>query len=173
MSDLDLERILELREVVRRSSDPNAFAFLRGMEEARWAIVEAEGVPGAVVGMVGAIPLGKIGILCHLAVRHDYRKMGLGVRLSSWAVSYLRSRGAEVVRLDATHRAEALYRSLGFELTSRRVTYRLEGATLSTGAGCAVAKPTVERECLEYNAARVRRSARALRRGRWSFGADR
>lgn len=130
MSDLDLERILELREVVRWSSDPNAFAFLRGMEEARWAIVEAEGVPGAVVGMVGAIPLGKIGILCHLAVRHDYRKMGLGVRLSSWAVSYLRSRGAEVVRLDATHRAEALYRSLGFELTSRRVTYRLEGATL-------------------------------------------
>ncbi len=91
--------------------------------------------------------------------------MSLGVRLSFWAVSYLRSRGAEVVRLDATHWAEALYRSLGFELTSRRVTYRLEGATLSTGAGSVVTKPTVERECLEYNAARVRRSARALRRG--------
>ena len=130
MSDLDLERILELRKVVRWSSDPNAFALLRGMEEARWAIVEVEGVPGAVVGMVGAIPLGEIGILCHLAVHHDYRRMGLGVRLSSWAVSYLRSRGAEAVRLDATRRAEALYRSLGFELASRRVTYRLEGATL-------------------------------------------
>ena len=48
------------------------------------------------VGMVGAVPFGEVSILCHLAVHNDYRKLRLGVRLSSWAVSYLRSRGAEV-----------------------------------------------------------------------------
>ncbi len=39
--------------------------------------------------MVGAVPLGEIGILCHLATHHAYRKAGLGATLSSWAVSYL------------------------------------------------------------------------------------
>ena len=38
MDDLDIERILELRKVVRWSADPNAFDLLRGMREARWAL---------------------------------------------------------------------------------------------------------------------------------------
>ena len=127
MNDVDLERILEFRTVVSWSADPRAFGLLRGMKEAHWAV--AEGVPSALVGMVGAVPLGNIGILCHLAVHHDYRKNGLGARLTSWAVSYLRSRGAKVVRLDSTAEAEGLYRSLGFEPVSRRTVYRLEGGT--------------------------------------------
>jgi GNAT superfamily N-acetyltransferase len=112
MSDPDLERTLELRETVRWSADPRAFGLLREMKEARWAI--AEDGP-AVVGMVGAVPLGEVGILCHLPVRHDYRKLGLGSALSSWSVSYLRSQGAKIVRLDSTHGAKGLYESLGFE----------------------------------------------------------
>ena len=128
MDDPDLERVLELRKTVRWSADPRAFGLLRGMGDARWAIAEAEGSRGAAAGMVGAVPLGEIGILCHLAVHHDYRKMGVGAKLSSWAVSYLRSRGAKVVRLDATRQAESLYSSLGFKPTSRRTSYRLEGA---------------------------------------------
>ena len=130
MNDLDLGCILEFRKTVRWAADPKAFDLLRGMRGPRWAIAQAEGTPGTVVGMVGAVPLGKVGILCHLAVHHDYRKMGLGIGLSSWAVSYLHSQGARVVRLDSTHQAESLYRSLGFESTSRRATYRLEGAAL-------------------------------------------
>jgi ribosomal protein S18 acetylase RimI-like enzyme len=100
------------------------------MREARWAIAEAKGASDAVVGMVGAVPLGGIGILCHLAVHRDYHKLGLGTVLSSWAVSYLRSQGTRVVRLDSTRQAESLYRSLGFKPTSRRAAYRLEGAAL-------------------------------------------
>ena len=113
MGETDLERILGLRSVVRWSADPRAFDLLRGVRDARWAVAEAPS--GDLAGMVGAVPLGDIGILCHLAVRDGYRGLGLGALLSSWAVTYLRSRGAKTVRLYSTLRAEGLYRSLGFE----------------------------------------------------------
>jgi GNAT superfamily N-acetyltransferase len=132
MGDLDLRRILELRSVVRWSADPNAFDLLLGMRDARWAVAEAP--DGALAGMVGAVPLGRIGILCHLAVRDDYRKMGLGAQLSSWAVLYLRSRGARVVRLYSTRQAEGLYLSLGFRSRSARTVYRLGEAPQSLRA---------------------------------------
>lgn len=126
MDDVDLERILELRAVVRWSADPRAFDLLRGIREARWAVAEAS--DGALVGMVGAVPFGRIGVLCHLAVHDDHRKLGLGVRLSSWAVAYLRSRGAATVRLYSTQAAEKLYRTLGFAALAPRAVYRLEEA---------------------------------------------
>lgn len=126
MTGLDVERILELRSVVSWSADPEAFGFLRGVRDARWAVAEGFGEPLA--GMVGAVPLGETGILCHLAVRQDYRGRGLGTALSSWAVSYLRSRGARRIRLDSTPQAEKLYRSLGFEAVAQRTIYRLERA---------------------------------------------
>ncbi len=124
MDDVDLGRVRELRSVVRWAADPRAFDLLRGMRYARWAVAEA--ADGSLAGMVGAVPLGGIGVLCHLAVRDDYRKMGLGRRLSSWAVLYLRSRGAQVVRLYSTRRAEGLYRSMGFRPIAPRTVYRLE-----------------------------------------------
>jgi GNAT superfamily N-acetyltransferase len=124
MSDADLERILELRSVVRWSADPRAFDLLRGLRGARWSV--AEGPDGALAGMVGAVPLGNIGILCHLAVHDEYRGLGLGGLLSSWVVAYLRSRGAKTVRLYSTRKAEGLYRSLGFKEVTPRTVYRLE-----------------------------------------------
>jgi GNAT superfamily N-acetyltransferase len=124
MDDADLERIMELRSVVRWAADPRAFDLLRGVRCARWAVAEAP--DGALTGMVGAVPLGEIGILCHLAVHDGYRGSGLGALLSSWAVAYLRSRGAKTVRLYSTRKAEGLYRSLGFGETAPRTVYRLE-----------------------------------------------
>jgi ribosomal protein S18 acetylase RimI-like enzyme len=124
MDDADLERILELRSIVRWSADPKAFDLLRGVRDARWAVVEAP--DGDLAGMVGAVPLGDIGVLCHLAVHDGYRGLGLGALLSSWAVAYLKSRGAKMVRLYSTIRAEGLYRSLGFEEVTTRTVYRLE-----------------------------------------------
>lgn len=126
MTRSDLERVLELRSVVRWSADPRAFDLLGGFGGARWAVAEAQ--DGALAGMVGAVPLGDIGILCQLAVRDVYRKAGLGRRLSSWAVTYLRSRGAKTVRLYSTREAEGLYRSLGFEPVTPRTIYRLREA---------------------------------------------
>ena len=131
MGDVDLERVRELRSVVRWAADPRAFDLLRGMREARWAVAEAP--DGSLAGMVGAVPLGRIGVLCHLAVRDDHRNMGLGVRLSAWAVLYLRSRGAGMVRLYSTRRAEGLYRSLGFRPGAPRTVYRLDEATREGG----------------------------------------
>ena len=131
MSDVDLERVRELRSVVRWAADPRAFDLLRGMREARWAVAEAP--DGSLAGMVGAVPLGRIGVLCHLAVREDHRNMGLGVRLSAWAVLYLRSQGAQMVRLYSTRRAEGLYRSLGFRPGAPRTVYRLDAATRRGG----------------------------------------
>jgi ribosomal protein S18 acetylase RimI-like enzyme len=131
MGDVDLERVLELRSVVRWAADPRAFDLLRGMREARWAVAEAS--DGSLAGMVGAVPLGRIGVLCHLAVRDDHRNLGLGVRLSAWAVAYLRSQGAEVIRLYSTRQAEGLYRSLGFRPCAPRTVYRLDEATRAGG----------------------------------------
>jgi ribosomal protein S18 acetylase RimI-like enzyme len=124
MNDADLERILELRSIVRWSADPRAFDLLRGVRDARWAVAEAP--DGDLAGMVGAVPLGEIGVLCHLAVHDGYRGLGLGALLSTWAVAYLRSRGAKMARLYSTVRAEGLYRSLGFEEVTPRTVYRLE-----------------------------------------------
>jgi ribosomal protein S18 acetylase RimI-like enzyme len=112
MSDTDLERILELRSAVRWSAHPRAFDLLRGVRDARWAVAEVPN--GSMAGMVGAVPMGDIGILYHLAVRDEHRGSGLGTGLSSWAVAYLRSRSVKTVRLYSTRRAEGLYRSLGF-----------------------------------------------------------
>jgi GNAT superfamily N-acetyltransferase len=131
MGDVDLERVRELRSVVRWAADPQAFDLLRGMREARWAVADAS--DGSLAGMVGAVPLGRIGVLCHLAVRDDHRNMGLGVRLSAWAVAYLRSQGAEVIRLYSTRQAEGLYRSLGFRPCAPRTVYRLDEATRAGG----------------------------------------
>jgi ribosomal protein S18 acetylase RimI-like enzyme len=124
MDEADLERILELRTVVRWSADPRAFDLLRGVRDARWAVAEAP--DGSLTGMVGAVPLGSVGVLCHLAVRDGYRRLGLGADLSSWAISYLKSRGVGTVRLYATRQAEGLYRSLGFRGLESRTVYRLE-----------------------------------------------
>jgi GNAT superfamily N-acetyltransferase len=124
MNEADLERILELRSIVRWSADPRAFDLLRGVRDARWAVAEAP--DGELAGMVGAVPLGDIGVLCHLAVHDGHRGLGLGALLSSWAVAYLRSRGAKMVRLYSTLRAEGLYRSLGFEEVTPRTVYWLE-----------------------------------------------
>jgi ribosomal protein S18 acetylase RimI-like enzyme len=124
MDDADLERILELRSIVRWSADPRAFDLLRSVRDARWAVAEAP--DGDLAGMVGAVPLGDIGVLCHLAVHDGHRGLGLGALLSSWAVAYLKSRSAKKIRLYSTLQAEGLYRSLGFEEVTPRTVYRLE-----------------------------------------------
>jgi len=166
MSDSDLERILELRSVVRWSADPRAFDLLRGVRDARWAVAEAP--DGSLAGMVGAVPLGDIGILCHLAVHDEHRGSGLGARLSSWAVVYLRSRGAKTVRLYSTRRAEGLYRSLGFGETMPRTVYRLEEAG-RRAYGCAPETSDGHRvETLAFGDLPELYGV-----DRWSYGADR
>ncbi len=163
MDDVDLGRILELRSVVRWAADPNAFEILRGMRDARWAVAEAP--DGTLAGMVGAVPLGVVGIVCHLAVRDDHRKLGLGQTLSSWAVLYLRSRGAETVRLYSTTQAEGLYRSLGFRAGAPRTVYRLEEAP-SGGA-------RVEAEGYRVETLSFGDLPELYGVDHWSYGADR
>lgn len=124
MTDGDLARIMELRSVVKWPADPDAFDLLRGMRDVRWAV--AEGSDGAICGMVGAVSLGGVGVLCHLAVRREYRNIGLGASLTAWAVAYLKSRGSSVIRLYTTPEAEGLYKVMGFEPGEFRTVYRLE-----------------------------------------------
>lgn len=125
MEDVDLGRIRKLRSVVRWATDPSTFDLLRGMRDVRWSVAETQ--DGVFAGMIGAVPLGRLGIVCHLAVRDENRGRGVGAKLSRWAVAYLRSRGAEKIRLYSTPRAENLYRSAGFRPVTPRVIYRLEG----------------------------------------------
>ena len=134
----DVERVLELRSVVRWATDPRAFDLLRGVRDARWFVAEAP--DGGLAGMVGAVPLGTVGIFCHLAVHHDHRGLGLGAELSAWAVAYLKGRGARTVRLYATGPAEGIYRSLGFREMGRRTVYQLEGSLPEAAPGSADAR---------------------------------
>lgn len=120
----DLGHIQELRSVVSWSADPRAFDLLRGMRDARWTVAETR--DGGLVGMIGAVPLGGVGIICHLAVHDGYRGLGIGARLTSWAIAYLRSRGTGLIRLHSTRQAEGIYRSAGFVPKTVRTVYRLE-----------------------------------------------
>lgn len=124
MRDADLDRVRTLRSIVGWEADPRAFDLLRGTRDARWAVTETR--DGNLIGMIGAVPLGSVGIICHLAVHDGYRRLGLGARLTSWAVAYLRSRGASLIRLYSTRSAERIYLSAGFEPTTLRTVYRLE-----------------------------------------------
>ena len=177
MNDVDLWRILELRETVRWSADPRAFDLLRGMGEARWAVAEDGGRSDAgVVGMVGAVPLGDVGILCHLAVDHRYRGLGLGARLTGWAISYLLSRRVKSVRLDSTRDAEGLYRSMGFEPVFARTEYRLEGGALAArlrGDGYRGARGFSEAEGLRVAPLLFGDLPELCGVDLWSYGADR
>lgn len=134
----DVERVLELRSVVRWAADPRAFDLLRGVRDARWFVAEAP--DGGLAGMVGAVPLGRLGVLCHLAVHHEYRGLGLGRDLSAWAAAYLKSRGTKTIRLYATGPAEGVYRSLGFREMGRRTVYRLDGPARKTAPESAEAR---------------------------------
>ena len=129
----DVERVLELRSVVRWATDPRAFDLLRGVRDARWFVAEAP--DGGLAGMVGAVPLGAVGILCHLAVHHEHRGLGLGRDLSAWAVAYLKGRGTGTIRLYSTAPAEGLYRALGFREMARRTVYRLDGPARKAAPG--------------------------------------
>ncbi len=133
MHDADLDRVLELRSVVRWSADPRAFDLLRGVRGARWAVAEAQ--DGSLTGMVGAVPLGGVGIICHLAVHDEHRGSGLGALLSYWAVTYLKSRGARTIRLYSTQQAEGLYRSIGFHKIAPRTVYWLGQARQTSVSG--------------------------------------
>ena len=125
--------------------------------------------------MVGAVLLGEVGILCHLAVRRDYRKLGLGSALSSWSVSYLRSRGAKVVRLDSTRGAKRLYESLGFESVSRRSVYRMEGGILTARlrGSCSVDEQAARTRGLRVTPLLFSDLPELYGVDRWSFGGDR
>ena len=164
LDDLDLGRVRDLRSVVRWSADPRAFDLLRGSRDARWTVAEAP--DGSLAGMVGAVPLGAVGVLCHLAVHHDFRGLGLGADLISWAVAYLRSRGARLIRLYSTRRAEGLYVSLGFALVASRTVYRLE----ETPRGNLRREWTVGHR---VETMLLRDLPEVYGADRWSYGADR
>lgn len=162
MNDADLELVRELRSKVSWSGDPRAFDLLRGMRDARWTVAEAP--DGTLAGMVGAVPLGDIGILCHLAVRGGYRRSGIGARLTAWAVAYLRSRGASLIRLYSTRQAEKIYRAAGFKPTAPRTVYRLgeKFRELRAQQGACLIEPLSQSGLPEVYGV-----------DRWSYGADR
>jgi GNAT superfamily N-acetyltransferase len=163
MDDPDLVGVLKLRDLVPWCTLPEAFeVLLEGIPSARWAVAKAP--DGALVGMVGAVSLGKVGILCHLAVHPAHRGQDLGTKLTRWAISRLRSQGVEVVRLESTPEAERLYVALAFRGVGRRILYRrgekLEGL-LAVGEKYRVV-PLKARDLPELYVA-----------DRWSFGGDR
>ena len=66
------------------------------------------------VGQAMGITTGSLGCLGMVIIHEDYRRRGIGTSLTTHALNYLRNRGAQTIRLDATPEAYNIYRKLGF-----------------------------------------------------------
>lgn len=72
-------------------------------------------VDGKPVGHVFSISYDHLGWIGLLRVDPDYRNRGIGSELMRKAISYLRSKGVKVIKLEAVQKAVNLYRRLGFK----------------------------------------------------------
>jgi ribosomal protein S18 acetylase RimI-like enzyme len=72
-------------------------------------------IDGKYVGHVFSISYGHLGWIGLLRVDPKHRNRGIGSELTRKAISYLRSKGAKTVKLEAVQEAVNLYRRLGFK----------------------------------------------------------
>jgi len=75
-------------------------------------VVKQNGEP---VGIVTTTTYGKLAWVGSLIVLEHYRGKGVGSELMKHAISYLKTKGVETIRLDAASKAIPLYKRLGFK----------------------------------------------------------
>jgi len=80
-----------------------------------------------IVGVANAIMNGDTGWLAHIIVDEEYRRMGIGYKLTEHLIEYLHRNGCKTLLLIATEMGEGLYRKFGFTTVSEYLFF--EGGT--------------------------------------------
>jgi predicted N-acetyltransferase YhbS len=108
----DLEFAQYLTETVGWNNSIGDFERLLYYEPEGCFVAEQNGEP---IGTVTITTYGKLAWVGCLIVLEDHCGKGVGSELMKHAVHYLKTRGAETIRLDAVPKAIPLYKRLGFK----------------------------------------------------------
>lgn len=105
------------------ASRPDEIAQLFGKDDRLVLLAESGGRP---MGYLAGVRLGRTLGIEEVAVLPGFRRMGIGRALVSQALSG--AKGAVLSVAESNAAARALYRSLGFSQTARRIVYERRGA---------------------------------------------
>jgi GNAT superfamily N-acetyltransferase len=83
-------------------------------------------VDGRIVGCGIGIIHGAVGWLGTIIVLPEYRRQGIGQKITTHLIDYCRSEGCTTHLLTASEMGEPVYRKLGFEINSMYVFYKRE-----------------------------------------------
>ena len=107
----DLAEVKKLCDMVHWPLTIQDIRRLYELESDGWFCAETD---DQYVGQAMGITTGSLGCLGMVIIHEDYRRKGTGTALTTHALNYLRNRGAQTIRLDATPEAHNIYRKLGF-----------------------------------------------------------
>ena len=83
-------------------------------------------VDGRIVGCGIGIIQGAVGWLGTIIVVPEYRRQGIGQKITSTLIDYCRNKGCTSQLLTSSEMGESIYRKLGFEINSSYVFYKRE-----------------------------------------------
>ena len=95
--------------------DITFYFYLYSREKFCYPIVALEN--GDLIGVANGISNGRTGWLSHIIVSPEYRRRGIGYRLTSYVISCLDELGCETKILIATELGEKLYEKMDFKKT--------------------------------------------------------
>src|SRR5215475_4319142 len=108
----DLPAADELRQLAGWNQRPKDWRRLLSLEpDGCFVAVHNGSVVGTVTTTTYGLALAWIGMML---VHPDQRRKGVGTRLMRHAIEYLRGRGIECIKLDATPAGRPVYEKLGF-----------------------------------------------------------
>ena len=83
---------------------------------------------GRIVGCGIGIIHGAVGWLGTIIVLPEYRRQGIGQKITTHLIDYNRRKGSSTHLLTASEMGEPIYRKLGFEISSTYVFYKRESS---------------------------------------------
>jgi GNAT superfamily N-acetyltransferase len=102
---------------------PRLFSFHFGHSYFYPAVAEAD---GTIVGCGIAIVHGPVSWLVTIVVLPEYRRQGIGQKITTHLIDYCRTKGCTSQLLTASEMGESIYRKLGFEVHSTYVFFKRE-----------------------------------------------
>ncbi|MFZ1320357.1 MAG: GNAT family N-acetyltransferase [Ignavibacteria bacterium] len=82
-----------------------------------------------IIGVGAAIIHNKSAWLAHIIVHADFRKQGIGKKITETLVDTSHSKGCETIYLLATDLGEPVYRKIGFEIETEYMIYKCEAVS--------------------------------------------
>ena len=124
---MELEHIDDVYEIEKESFDDawtrESIEAAMKYETEHWFVAFAN---GSAAGFVGAYSAADEGEILDIAVKKEYRRLGIGARLINHVIDFMRQHGAHLVSLEVRRSnasAIALYEKSGFESVGVRKRY--------------------------------------------------